>query len=89
MNVKTHIRDYVTKALAVNIRDEDDIFELGVVNSLFAIQLVQFIEREFSITAEREDLDIKNFCSIAAMAEFVLKKLGSAGSGGGHGHPTD
>ena len=89
MNVKARIRHYVTKALADNIRDEDDIFELGVVNSLFAMQLVCFIEREFSITAERDDLDIQNFCSIAAMAEFVLKKLGSAGPGGGHGHPTD
>lgn len=89
MNVKTRIRHYVTKALEESIRDEDDIFELGVVNSLFAMQLVRFIETEFSITVEREDLDIQNFCSIAAMAEFVLKKLGSAGSGGGHGHPTD
>jgi acyl carrier protein len=89
MNVKTRIKYYVNKALGDNIRDEDDIFELGVVNSLFAMQLLHFIEKEFSITTEREDLDIKNFCSIAAMTEFVLKKLGSGESGGEHGHPTD
>jgi methoxymalonate biosynthesis acyl carrier protein len=90
MNVKTRIRHYFRKVVAEDIGDEDDIFEMGIVNSLFAMQLVQFVENEFSITAERKDLDINNFCSIAAMTNFVLKKLGSAADPElGNGRPTD
>jgi methoxymalonate biosynthesis acyl carrier protein len=89
MNAKTRIRDYVTKGIAGDIGDDDDIFELGVVSSLFAMQLVHFIEREFSITVEREDLNIDNFSSVAAMTKFVVKKIGGAGSGGEDGHPPD
>jgi acyl carrier protein len=90
MTVKRRIRHYISKAVAEEIDDEDDIFALGVINSLFAMQLVQFLENEFSITAEREDLNINNFCSIAAMTNFVLKKLGTPGDRElADGHPTD
>jgi acyl carrier protein len=75
MDVRTRIAGYLGKAIAEEIRDDDDIFELGVVSSLFAIQLVAFVENEFSITVEREDLDINNFCSIAALTKFVHGKL--------------
>ncbi|MEY2502861.1 MAG: hypothetical protein QOI07_3195 [Verrucomicrobiota bacterium] len=75
MDVKTRVRHYFTKAVGEDIADEDDIFALGVVNSLFAMQLVNFVEKEFSITAERADLVINNFCSITAMTNFVLEKL--------------
>ena len=81
MDVRARIRHYFNKTIAEQIGDEDDIFELGVVDSLYAIQLVQFVENEFSITAEREDLDINNFRSIAALTNFVLNKLGRARDG--------
>jgi len=90
MDVGTRIREYFSKVIAEEIDDEDDIFELGIVDSLFAMQLVLFVEKKFSITVEQEDLDINNFRSIAALTNFVLKKLGRAADLDlGHGHPTD
>jgi acyl carrier protein len=90
MDVKTRVKHYFIKVVGEDIGDEDDIFDLGFVNSLFAMQLVNFVEREFSITAEREDLVISNFSSIAALTDFVLKKLGRATDRQlGDGHPTD
>ena len=90
MNVKTRIRCYFSKTIAEEISDADDIFDLGVVDSMFAMQLVLFVEREFSVTVEREDLDIKNFCSIAALTKFVLNKLGrTADRELSHGYPAD
>jgi methoxymalonate biosynthesis acyl carrier protein len=74
MDVRSQIRCYFNRVITEEIRDEDDIFELGVVNSLFAMQLVLFVENEFSITAEGEDLNINNFSSIAALTNFVLQK---------------
>jgi acyl carrier protein len=53
---------------------DDDIFELGLVDSLFAMQLVTFIEQEFQVSISNDDLELENFKSISAMQKFVTKK---------------
>ncbi|MFN6514072.1 MAG: acyl carrier protein [Nostoc sp. CreGUA01] len=53
---------------------DEDIFALGFVNSMFAMQLVLFIEQEFEITIENEDLDFANFKTINAMTRLVESK---------------
>jgi acyl carrier protein len=81
VDVRVRIRKYFEDAIPGPLRDDDDIFDLGVANSLFAMQLVNFVETEFSITAEREDLDIANFSSIDALTNFVIRKTGDLGPG--------
>jgi methoxymalonate biosynthesis acyl carrier protein len=38
------------------------------------MQLVLFVESEFSITVEDEDLEITNFNTVKAIAEFITRK---------------
>jgi len=59
-----------------HLDDDDNLFESGIVNSLFAIQLMTFIEKTFSIEVEMDDMDIENFKSLNATTAFVLKKNG-------------
>jgi methoxymalonate biosynthesis acyl carrier protein len=56
------------------LRDDDDIFAMGFVNSLFAMQLVLFLEKEFGITIENEDLEIENFQSVNAVTNLIESK---------------
>lgn len=58
------------------LKDDDDIFSLGFVNSLFAMQLVMFLEKEFSIRVDNKDLDLSNFKSINSICELVQRKAG-------------
>ena len=58
----------------VTLQDEQDFFALGFVNSLFAMQLVLFVEKEFNVTVENEDLNIENFRSINAITELIEQK---------------
>lgn len=53
---------------------DEDIFSLGFVNSMFAMQLVLFLEQEFQITIENEDLEFDNFKTINAMTNLVQRK---------------
>lgn len=53
---------------------DDDIFALGFVNSLLAMQLVAFVEKEFGVRVEDEDLDLDNFRSIGAISRLVERK---------------
>jgi methoxymalonate biosynthesis acyl carrier protein len=75
MPARERIKAYFSRTVHAPIADDADIFELGLVDSLFAMQLVMFVENEFAIVAQREDLHIRNFCSIAALTKFVEAKL--------------
>jgi methoxymalonate biosynthesis acyl carrier protein len=78
---KTIIRSFFSRFFtSANLRDDDDIFQLGFVNSMFAIQLVAFIEKEFDIVVDDEDLDIENFNSVDALARLVARKSAGAAS---------
>jgi acyl carrier protein len=64
---------YDAQALSNN----DNFFELGFVDSYFAMELVCFVENEFNISVTDEDLDLKNFSSISRVAQFVGRKIGN------------
>jgi methoxymalonate biosynthesis acyl carrier protein len=55
--------------------DDDDIFSLGFVNSLFAMQLVMFVEKEFQLKVHDDDLLIDNFRSVNSVLGLVQRKI--------------
>ena len=61
-----------------DLQPDEDIFALGFVNSLLAMQLVAFVEKEFGIQVADEDLDLDNFRSINAISGLIARKNGAA-----------
>ncbi|MCC3434010.1 MAG: acyl carrier protein [Oscillatoriales cyanobacterium] len=57
-----------------DLQDDEDIFALGFVDSMFTMQLVLFIEKEFEVTIENEDLEFSNFRSINSMTALLERK---------------
>jgi methoxymalonate biosynthesis acyl carrier protein len=77
-DAQSRIRDFLTRHIRDwSIGDDEDIFATGYVNSLFTMQLVVFVEREFAFDVEDEDLERSNFCSVNAIADFVNRKQAS------------
>jgi methoxymalonate biosynthesis acyl carrier protein len=77
--VKQVLREFILDSINIrNLGDDDDLFESGIVNSLFAVQWMTFIEKKFKIEIGVEDLDIQNFKSLNAATSFVMKQNGSA-----------
>ncbi len=79
MDTRGKIRAFIENHLAAleedtELKDTDNYFELGFVDSLFAIQLVGFIQEEFQIEIESEDLDLANFNSIDRIVAFIQQK---------------
>ncbi len=75
-SIQTTIRSFLTRFFGDSaLADDQDIFALGFVNSLFAMQLVLFIEKEFGMTIEDEELDIDNFRTLNAIASLVERKV--------------
>ena len=73
--IKQTVRHFLLGSINISeLDDGDNLFELGIVNSLFAVQLMTFIEKMFGLEVERDDLDIENFKSVNATTAFVIKK---------------
>jgi acyl carrier protein len=81
--IKERIKEFVSRFMRNHdLRYDEDIFSLGFVNSLFAMQLVMFVEREFDFTVENEDLDMDNFRTVEAIAALVGRKKTGVAVGG-------
>ncbi len=66
--IEVHFKNY-------ELQDDDDIFSLGFVNSMFAMQLVMFVEKEFQLKVQDDDLLIDNFRSVNAVTDLVTRKM--------------
>jgi methoxymalonate biosynthesis acyl carrier protein len=60
-----------------------DLISTGLVTSMFAIQLVLFLEKTFSVEIVGRDLQLNNFRTVGAMAGLVRRlRAGAAGEAG-------
>ena len=53
------------------IDNDVDIFSLGYINSLFAMELVMFVEKTYGFTVPTDELRIDNFRTVAALSALV------------------
>ena len=51
----------------------DDIFVLGFVNSLFAMELVMFLENTYQFSVPNDALRLDNFRTVTSMVELVRR----------------
>ena len=78
-SVKSVIHGFVDRYFGdTTLDDEQDMFETGYVNSMFALQLVQFVEGEFGVTVDSDDLELDNFRTVSSIAQFVDRKRASS-----------
>jgi acyl carrier protein len=71
-NARLIIRDFMSNSFPrVTLNDDQDLFKLGYVNSLFALELIVFIENQFGLKLRNEDMQPGNFVTISAMVKLV------------------
>jgi acyl carrier protein len=71
-DARTAIRQFITGRFPqVTLSDEQDIFALGFVNSLFAMELVMFTEQTFGVRVPNDELRRENFRSVDSMVELI------------------
>ena len=81
-NLKTEIREFLKQKFPLarkrQIQDSDALLESGMLDSQGILEVVAFIEKEFSIVIADDDLIPDNFQSIEQIASFVQQKVGGA-----------
>lgn len=76
--VNQQIRDFVhgrfPLASSSNLDDQTSLLEGGIIDSLGILDLVSYLETEFSIQIDDEDFDPNNFQNVDQIAKFVAGK---------------
>src|SRR5208283_3008271 len=72
--IRTFILEKFPLARKRQLKDSDALLESGIVDSLGVLDLVHFIEREFSIAVADDDLVPENFRTIDRIVAFIESK---------------
>jgi acyl carrier protein len=56
------------------LNDEQSLLETGVVDSMGIMEVVQFIESEFGVLVEDEDISEQNLGTINGITRYVASK---------------
>ena len=79
MEHKQAIREFVIENFlfgeANGLKDDTSFLEEGIIDSTGILELVTFLEDEFSITVEDEELIPENLDSIGNVANFIQRKI--------------
>lgn len=71
-----HFLEEKTKIAA---NPDQDLFASGMVSSMFAMELVVFLEQSYGVMIIGGDLKLDNFRTVQAMTRLVLRLRASAG----------
>ena len=58
--------------------DDDSLLSKGIVDSMGVVELIQYLQEEFGITVADDEITEANLDSLAAIARYVMGKLGEA-----------
>lgn len=77
-NLQSALKSFIQNELAVGrgkeLQPEDDLFTSGILDSLGILQLVLFIEEQFSVQVPDEDVVFENFHSLNAISEYLERR---------------
>ncbi len=78
--MKDRLRQFVTTNFYVpdaqRFDDVTSFLQQGILDSTGVLELVTFVEREFGIAVDDDELVPSNFDSIAALSQFIERKRG-------------
>jgi acyl carrier protein len=76
VSVRTELRAFVEDSFlylhpGLELGDEDRLLDLGVVDSLGFVEIVEEVQSRYGVSVRDTDITEENFGSIAAIASFV------------------
>ncbi len=79
-DVKTTIRQFIVENFlfgdtTVEFSDDDSLMETGILDSTGILELVAFLEREYNIRIDNEEILPENMDTLNNLERFLEKKL--------------
>jgi acyl carrier protein len=57
-----------------HLADDDRLLEKGVMDSMSIVEMISFVESEFGIQANEDEISEANFGSLSGIARFISDK---------------
>jgi methoxymalonate biosynthesis acyl carrier protein len=73
LDTEEALRSYLADRLRTTVEVDQDLFESGLVTSMFAMELVVYLEQTFQIAVLGPDLRLDNFRTARTMAALVRR----------------
>ena len=71
-DVRSQVRGFIAARFPqVTLPDDQDLFAMGFINSLFAMELVMFVEQQFAVRVPNDELKRDNFRTVDAVVDLV------------------
>jgi acyl carrier protein len=81
MSTKDIVKEFIVRELVreenFQLQDSDKLIETGIIDSMGIISLLGFLEAEFSIQIESDELVPENLDTVESISELVGRKLGA------------
>jgi len=78
-NVRELVRRFILENFlpgedAANLTDSTELKESGILDSMSTLKLVTFLEAQYQVEFEADDLDAVNLSTVASIAALVAAK---------------
>lgn len=87
MSFETEIRNFVVESFLFGeeegLSDDTSFLKQGIIDSTGVMQLVSFIQDQYQLTVDDEDLTPENLDSIRKISAFIERKTGRVPAGNG------
>lgn len=76
MDIRTDIKNFLKKQApkGVTFSDSDSLLANGVIDSMKMLDLISFVEQQFNIAIDEDEMMPDNFESVDAITRFVEEK---------------
>jgi methoxymalonate biosynthesis acyl carrier protein len=82
-DVEEALLAFLTERVKTAVEPDQDLFGAGLVSSMFAMQLVVYLEEAYGIAIIGPELKLDNFRTVRAMTALVLRLLTSPAAADG------
>ncbi len=72
------VKEGISREGAIAVAPDTDIIGQGLVDSLGIFKLIAFVEENFAVTIEPDEVLLENFQTLRALRNLIVKKLPSA-----------
>jgi acyl carrier protein len=84
MDIKKTLKEFIVESFLPfagvdSFEDDDSFMEKGIIDSTGVLELLEFIEGQFKITVEDEEVIPDNLDSLNKMTSFIERKISDAG----------
>lgn len=71
--IEEELLSFLAERIKTAVAADQDLFKSGLVSSMFAMQLVVYLEERYDIAVIGPDLTLDNFRTVHAMTSLVLR----------------